>query len=285
MRNFLPFARRQRVSIDFAVAGKPGRGFTRFLDLATGSALKAHIDDVTVYPAEDAGFDVSPNGPMIKMRMGKDGHTYLTEELYDYRCYADGNVPLRSVWDWSGLKRTRPYRLQPGQKMYVMFSFDAAFGRQFAPYENLGAVFFGRKVTTGEPCYLYDKILVGNDSTETVGMLPVMLGDCVMDCPNDSAVDIYGFSASIWRRLYSPNIYIIDGNERPFWMDKRWYGIVDPQTTPILLGNARGTDEWALDPNETITFDFETPEETYGDKTTLDVDVTIRGTLEVEDGR
>lgn len=290
MHNFLPFARRERITIPAAVSGKPGRSFARFQKFGTGSALKAHIDDIIVNIVGGYGYGInSIVAPRLKMRIGKDGHQFLTEEYYDYRCYQDGHAPLRSVWNWSGIKRNHPYRLYPGQQMHTMIGLEPEMGSAFQPNQNVGVLYFGRKVSTGEAWNLYDGRVYQTESFGEVPAIqsdPIMLGDCVTECPHDSPVDLYGMSVSLWKRNDSASVYVIDGNERPFWPDKRWYGIIDPQSTPILLGNARGTDEWVLAPNEIITFDFETPEEAFGGGVTeLEVDVTIRGTLEVEDGQ
>jgi hypothetical protein len=78
--------------------------------------------------------------------------------------------------------------------------------------------------------------------------------------------------------------YILDGNERPFWVGKEWPRIPFPSSTPIILGTE--DENWKLSPGEVFTCDFEC----WDDVATLNngvliVTVTVRGVLEVEDGR
>jgi hypothetical protein len=103
-------------------------------------------------------------------------------------------------------------------------------------------------------------------------------------CPKDSPVDIY----SVTIPEYVPNgatnqiIYILDGNERPFWDSQFYNNMIDVSASAISFGYGGVR----LDPDETIRVELENGDPTV--ITDLHVVVTYRGVLEVlevEDGR
>lgn len=277
--NFLPFARRAIIQVPVAVNGRPGEMFTRVSDLGTGGAIRAHLQDVIV--EQPIGvllpqYDPLTQGGDLRMRIGIHGKGigFLTEELYDYRCYCDGQTPIASVWNWK-----KPYRIGPGKKLHVMISAPLVAGA--TTFNGTASVLFNCKTADGKPYLLYQAFDFVYNVANFIASQGISLGDCVLNCPSDTELDIFGVSLSGWNNVVSPAVYIMDGDERPFWTGKTWSRIIDPLATPILLGP-----EWTMTPGEVLTLDFEnwnTAAEVGANF--LPVTVTLRGVLEVDDGR
>ena len=89
--NFLPFARRQNITIPAASGGTLGRVATRFTDLSTGGCVRAHIQDAIIFQGTDwvvgnqySGSYIGATNSFVRMRYGVYGKQYFTENFYDY---------------------------------------------------------------------------------------------------------------------------------------------------------------------------------------------------------
>lgn len=292
-RNFLPFARRERVQVYPSVNGRPQRTRTRFSNLRVGGGLIAHLEDALIWRPDylDLGMPLTQsfiNGFPIKMRVGIDGRGFLTENLYDLRVFKDGTLDGVACWDWSGKDRTRPYRLYPGQFMRAQAIWAGETDFPDGRYYHLPAVLFNCvKVTTREPWLLYARSDEFVEVTISRGEYTVpgnvALWSAQLHCLKDSPLDIY----SVTVISNDSKVRLWDGVDRPFWDSDYHVRIIDPVVHKTLLSMGKGS-EWDLEMDETIIFEFESPVESSDLPKGVEymlVDVVIRGTLEVEDGR
>lgn len=286
--NYLPFVRREPVVIPFRQAGRVQTGGFVVSDLArmaTGGTRRAIVQDVSIIQETDVAYSAAPG--LIRIRIGVDGRTYMTESLYDYRVYCDQQVPFWSTWDWSCGKRT-PYRLYPGQKMMVLMARSHNHPHRCNGNSiPLAAMFNGMKVAhgspvgtkEGEPILLYGMKLPTCQEAAVANEL-MLIESVRFQCPKEHPVDLYSVTLSeYYGSIVDWPVYILDGNERPFWDNRMYSGIIDIVSSPISLGYGGVM----LDPDETIRVDLEN-----GDPTsTEDIDATVmyRGVLEVDDGR
>lgn len=286
--NYLPFVRREQVVVPARQAARVLSGGFAVSDLArfaTGGTKRAIVQDISIIQDTDVGYSVDPG--LLRARIGVDGRTYMTEDLYDYRVYCDQQLPLWSTWDWSCGKHT-PYRLYPGQKMTVLMSRSVNHPHRCTNNSvPLAAMFNGMKVAhgspvgtkDGEPILLYGMKVPTCQEASVAGEL-MLIESARFQCPKENPVDLYSITLSEWAgTTVNWPVYILDGNERPFWDNRTFSGIIDIVSSPISLGYG-GVQ---LDPDETFRVDLEN-----GDPTaTEDVDATImyRGVLEVDDGR
>ena len=103
--NYVPFARRQRLTVPGNTAGTPGRNFTRLADLRPGACKRAHILDAIIWQSDGGG--KSGNwGDSLKMRYGINGKNYFTSEFFDYRAFQSGHMPLISCWTGPATRST-----------------------------------------------------------------------------------------------------------------------------------------------------------------------------------
>jgi hypothetical protein len=285
--NYLPFARKEIIVVPARKTDRVQTGGFAVTDLArfaTGGTRRAILHDITVQQAAEEAYSQTPG--LIRIRIGIDGRTYLTEDLYDYRVFCDQQLPLWSVWDWSCGKRT-PYRLYPGQHMTVLMSRSInASARCTGMSIPLAAMFNGMKVKPGslvgtkdgEPILLYGMKL---PSCDEALMNDLMLLEPVrFQCPKDHPVDLYSVTLSEWSILTDDwPIYILDGNDRPIWDNRNYSQIINNVVSPISMGYGG----LLLDPDETVRVELENGATTISD----DVSVTVmyRGVLEVDDGR
>jgi len=277
--NYIPFARRQRLTVPGNTAGTPGRNFTRLADLRPGACKRAHILDAIIWQSDGGG--KSGNwGDSLKMRYGINGKNYFTSEFFDYRAFQSGHMPLISCWDWSRDPkhggRRYPYRIYPGQSVRVMVKYETAQmqGRnRVVPSATFNCV----KVRGGAPEQLQTSL--ATPPQIPAGVVPplapiIQAPNLILQCPTDSPLDLYSITVGEWSAIFSRAVYVLDANERPWWQAAEWERIIDPLVAPLLLGGQ----EWTLDPDEVPTFEFENEDD--GDAV---MDVTIRGVLEVED--
>lgn len=276
--NFIPFARRQQLTIPASASGRPGRGFTRLADMRVGSCLKAHILDAIIYQTGNGG-KFGTWGRQINMRMGINGKPYLTNDFYDMRVFQSGHAPLTSCWDWSRDPqlpgRRYPYRLNPGQLVRITMAFntqDVSGDNQVVPSATFSAA-----MTKGGGSYQLQTsqaaapvALPGPQGLTPLYQPPSLL----LECPQSSPVDLYSLTVGMWSATITRAVQVLDANESPWWPYPQWTRIIDPLAAPIKLGGY----EWTLDPDETITFEFENPE-----TAAQTIDVTIRGVREVEE--
>jgi hypothetical protein len=289
--NYLPFARKEIVVVPARKADRVQTGGFAVTDLArmaTGGTKRVIIQDVTVQqPLNEAyGFANHDTG-LIRIRIGVDGRTYLTEDLYDYRVYADMGLPMCSVWDWSCGKRT-PYRIYPGQKMSVLMARSPNSPEQCRNNAvPLAAMFNGMKVKhkspvgtkEGEPIMLHGMKLPSCEEAYQDNDL-MLIESMRFQCPKDNPVDLYSVTLS----EYDPYvddwaIYITDGNERPIWDNRTYSNIINIIVSPISMGYGG----LLLEPDETLRVDLENGAASQADD--LTVTVMYRGVLEVDDGR
>jgi len=263
--NFLPFARRQDITVPGATTS-PGRVSTRLTDLSAGGGLQAHINDVIIFQGTDtsAGNQFTGDGGDIRMRMAISGKNYLTENLYDYRVFQNGIRPQCTVWKWK-----RPYRLYPGEQLYVLEG-DAPVSEN----EDYSILFSGVRVVDREPIMLHATEML----SEAPGN-PVILSGPTLHCPHDTPIDLYSVSSHVWRvesgagGFFSRSIQVFGPDDRPWWQGRTWQHVLDPPVAPIIL-------DVDLDPTQTITFEFEN-HQTASDTLV----VIVRGTIEVNDPR
>jgi len=282
-RNFLPFARQQKITLPAATdAAGPSVVSTRLSDLTTAGCIKAHVNDAMICLTDNAGFfEGGDDGPRIRMRYGVDGRGYETEEPYDWRCFEDGHVPIGvGCWRWSGVNRDKPYRIFPGEYLRTLIEYTR--GAQSAVTRYPAVLFNGAVATgnrAGEPQFLYEakrEVIPAGAGVERVEIF-----DSFLKCPQDGAVDLHSVTFPYWEFLSTRKYYIEDAQDRPFWPVREWERIVDPIATTILLNDRPGGgDEYSLDPDQTLTFNFEN-----WDGTDYEARVTIRGVLEVFDER
>jgi hypothetical protein len=257
--NYLPFARRQDVSL--AAAGtRPSRAFTSFMRMATAGTKRVHLQDAIVFRGDDDN-DPNANIPEIRMRIGIYGRNYFTEDFYHLEVYRTGAQPLCTVWNWE-----KPFRIYPGQRMRAQVGPSPWTG---PPVRSV--MFNGVRDVDDEPILLYAVDEVANTVTTNT-----VLEGRDMACPGDSSVRLYSITVPEYRlgQTNARSIYVVDPTGRPFWPDGTWQNIVDPHVCPILLGP-----KWVVKPDETITFEFENDTASQ----TETVSVIIRGCLEVED--
>ena len=281
-RNYLPFARQQKVIVPAATGFGPGRISTGMTELATAGCVKAHLNDAMVWLTENNGFlSGGVFGPDIRMRFGVDGRNYETEEPYDWRVFEDGHIPLGvACWRWSGVNRDKPYRVFPGEGLQVQIEYARNAQSAITRYP---AVMFNGVIAEGpraeEPCLLYEsdrQVVAAGAGTDRVS-----LSEGNLNCPKDNAVDLHSVTFPYWEFLTTQKYYIEDINGRPFWPVREWERIVDPTATTILLNDRPGGgDEYSLDPDQTLTFELENWTDTD-----YEARVTIRGVLEVIDER
>jgi hypothetical protein len=289
--NYLPFARKELVVVPARKADRVQTGgfaVTDIARMATGGTRRVIIHDITVQqPRQDAYWPFAKGDDnLIRIRIGVDGRNYLTEDLYDWRVFADQQVPGCSVWDWSCGKRT-PYRLYPGQKMSVMMAPSPSAPFQVANVVPLAAMFNGMKVRhgspvgtkEGEPILLYGMKVP--TAAETYSTSELMLIESMrFQCPRDNPVDLYSVSLSEYD-LYTEDwpIYITDGNDRPLWDNRTYTNIINTIVSPISMGYGG----LLLEPDETLRIDLENGMTSNNDD--LTVAIMYRGVLEVDDGR
>jgi len=286
--NYLPFARKEILIVPARKAERVATGGFVVSDLArmaTGGTRRAILHDITVQQDTATAFSMNPG--LIRIRIGIDGRTYLTEDLYDYRVFCDQGLPMWSTWDWS-CGRLTPYRLYPGQKMTVLMAHSPSDRRLQvnAPGAPLAAMFNGMKVDPGSP--------VGTKKGEPImlhGMKLPTYGETLTDelmliesmrfqCPKDKPVDLYSVTYAEWPGRTDPwPSYILDGNDRPLWDNRQFTNIVNTAVSPITMGYGG----LLLDPDETVRVDLENGDAT--NPTDMDVTVMYRGVLEVDDGR
>ena len=272
--NYLPFARKEVLSVPAQIAGQVTTGGQVTTDLArfgTDGCRAAILQDVIIFEGKDdaeATTNWAGDGGMILARFGIDGHMFLTEDLYDYRVMADKPRPNCSVWDWSCDKQF-PYRIRPGQEMKVMMGVPTN-----TSFVYRAVMFSGQHVESGEAYHLYAN---NEDSLRTTTPDETMLVSPRMKCPGESAVDLFSVSHPIWNNDMGDTVpvYIMDGNDRPFWEDREWGNIIDPPTSPISFG-ASGI---RLAPEETFRVELQNGNANV--TANQNVTVTLRGVLEV----
>jgi hypothetical protein len=276
--NYLPFQRRETVVVPAALAARvltAGFSVTNLSRMSSGSTKRAIVQDIIVYPLDHQYQDAIGN--QLRMRIGVDGRNYMTEDLYDYRMFHDISHPAKAIWDWSCGKKT--------QKMTVRMQRSHFWAAQLED-TPISIMFNGLKVPNGspvgtkdgEPIMLYATVFppVGTQADELIALVsPRLL------CPKDSPVDLYSVTVpeSLFGHADSQIVYILDGNERPFWSVERLADMVSINASPISFGYGGVM----LDPDETIRVELENAD--VGVSTDTSVVVTYRGVLEVEDGR
>lgn len=292
--NYLPFLRRDQLIVPPRKADRVATGGFAVSDLArmaSGGTQRAVVQELIVHPYGDDLFPYNTISTPIRMRVGVDGRNYMTEDLYDLSVYMDRGWALSSIWDWSCGKRM-PYRLYPGQKMSVFMQTSVLQTAQ-NPGTPVAVMFNCMKVAwkspigtkEGEPMMLYANYVPPVTAAQNNDL--VALESPRLICPKDSPVDIYSVTISechgrectgptVWGR----RVYILDGNERPFWDSNMYMHTIDIIASPITLGYGG----CILDPDETLRVDLEEDDPAGGDNG-IPMWITYRGVLEVDDGR
>ena len=290
MINYLPFARRETVTVPTAAADKTivgGSVSTNLTEFGTGGVRRAILQDIIIFEGDDdtaSTTNFAADGGLVLARIGIDGKQFLTEDLYDYRVMADLPRPNMACWDWScgGLY---PYRLYPGQKMSVLLGASPQTSVQVDSVRARAVLFSGRHVKNNEPHHLYNYVDVRRYDADSGDDL-IAMDSPRMKCPIDSPIDLYSVTLPDWMVAQADTqvAYIEDGNSRPFWTNRHWGHIIDPPCSPISLGMKTG---WAIDPDEMLVVELQNGNTALEAAETESADVTVilRGVLEVDDGR
>lgn len=283
-KNYLPFQRRETVVVPPAKAARVltgGFNVTNIARMASGSTHRAIVQDIIVYSPDSRYVGM---GLGMRMRVGVDGRNYLTEDLYDYRMFADVGHPLKAIWDWSCGKKT-PYRLYPGQRMKVLMERSPFWTAQRSQIP-ISVMFNGLKVPwgsevgtkEGEPMMLYGTSFIpaAAQPAELFAIESPRLF-----CPQDSPVDLYSVTIpeGVFSTANNQIVYILDGNERPFWDSTQYNDMLNT----LMSAASFGYGGVALEPDETIRVEIENGDVAV--TTNTNIVVTYRGVLEVEDGR
>lgn len=282
--NYLPFQRREIVVVPAKKAVRVQTGgfaVSNLARMATGGTKRAIIQDLIIY-SDDAQYHEM--GEQLRIRIGVDGRNYMTEDLYDYRVFADISYPLKAIWDWSCGKKT-PYRLYPGQRMKVLMERSIFWSAQRTTIP-ISVQFNCLKVAKGSPIGIKEGEPMMLYGTQT---LPVtaQIGDLHeidsphLFCPNDAPVDIYSVTIAekVLNHAHNQLVYILDGNERPFWDSTTYNDMINILASPISFGYGGVR----LDPDETIRLEIENADPAATGN--VNIVVTYRGVLEVDDGK
>jgi len=288
--NYLPFARREVLTLpvnqDGGDTGAAGTVTTKLNFLSTGGIRNAIIEDVIIYEGDDT--TTSPRsyttfGNTILARFGVDGKNFLTEHLYDYRTFTDKHCPTAACWDWS-MGGRYPYRIFPGEAMKAYLGRCPSVKNDQSVTSDIRAVMFsGVHVNNLEPYMLYQmhKEDEQNDNANTEDL--ILLTSRHLTCAKDSPIDLYSVSVPEWySNLGDYSIYVqpLDANDRPFWPDRYWAHILDPQISPIGFGEAG----FKVPADETFIVELQNGNLALaGYEQTITV--TIRGVIEVRDDR
>lgn len=278
MRNFLPFVRHAKVTFPAYVAGslyKPIRLATNVGDLGTGGFIRAYLQDAIICtdPATDySGISVD----RLKMRFGIHGAAYFTEGFYEVRAYEDGTWPTYAVWNWK-----KPYRIYPKEFLRARIGTTGGRGTRGEIWPLGAAILHGVRVEDQRPAMLYSVSVQERETGRVI--IDQILDDLQLDCPIDSAVDLYSISLNMLEAdsfgiAYPRRFDLYDHNDRAICTKQDIRGWIQLRSTPINLG-----DDFVLQPGETITFEFQPREFEAADPVV--VEVILRGVLEVEDGR
>jgi len=263
-KNYLPFMRQAKVTFRVAdiLASGQCRAYTKIADLTTGGSLRAHINDMIITPVTTSQVTLD-----LKMRIGIQGRSYMTENFYDCKVYEDGNYPTWATW-----KFRKPYRVYPGER----FTIEMGGPGGGSAWGVAGIMFNGVKTLTGEPQMIWG--ITSETGLDGKADYHLGINDVLLRCPNDSPVDLYSATLNENDPTVTGRVlHIVDGQDRPFCPHRQAEGLIDIKSTPIDLG-----ENWVLDPGETLTVDFETG---TAPATTHEYYVTIRGCLEVNDDR
>jgi len=285
--NYLPFQRRETVVVPPRKAARiltNGFSVSNLARMATGGTTRAIVQDILVSAPTAAAIT-------IRMRVGIDGRNYMTEDLYDYRIFADVSHPLKAMWDWSCGQKT-PYRLYPGQRMKVLMQRSPFWNDQdLVCNPPISVMFNGLKVPhgslvgtkDGEPIMLYGTLFPSAAFTPAGPLIDI--NSPHLFCPNDAPVDLYSVTIPEYEIGVAVPVgqivYILDGNERPFWDSTTFANMLQTLSSPISFGYGGVL----LDPDETIRVELENANPTLLLTTNTNVVVTYRGVLEVENGR
>jgi hypothetical protein len=293
--NYLPFQRREIISVPPRKAARVltnGFSVSNLARMATGGTKRAIVQDIIM----SAQGRYTGDGVELRMRIGVDGRNYMTEDLYDYRVFPDISHPAKAMWDWSCGQKT-PYRIYPGQRMKVLMQRSPFWLlNQTTCTIPMSVMFNGLKVPWGSPVGTKDgkPIMLYGTMFPPLGggpgVSPIALNDLVdvdsprLVCPKDSPVDLYsvtipefgGFGGAVGQI-----VYILDGNERPFWDSTTFVNMLSIAASPISFGYGGVL----LDPDETIRVEIENANPTLAINANIAVTLTYRGVLEAEDGK
>lgn len=295
--NYLPFQRREIISVPPWKAARVltgGFSVSNLARMATGGTKRAIVQDILMIVAGRFTADGTP----LRIRIGVDGRNYMTEDLYDYRVFMDLTHPGRAIWDWSCGQKT-PYRIYPGQRMKALMQRSPFWLlNQTTCTIPMSIMFNGLKVPwgspvgtkEGEPIMLYGTVFPNLGAGP--GVSPTALNDLTdidsprMFCPKDSPVDLYSVTVPE-HELNNPFtpvgqiVYILDGNERPFWDSTTFNNMIATPVSAMSFGYGGVL----LDPDETIRVEIENANPGLLVTGNINVTLTYRGVLEAEDGK
>lgn len=264
-RNFLPFAKRSVVAVPVG-----GRASTPISDMSHGGCIRAHLGDISIAYDVAQTVDAGAFDAALICRIGILGRGYFTEGFYAHRMFKDGIYPESGVWHFP-----KPYRMQPGQRLRALTRVPAAFSLATYPFIP-GIMFNGVRLADNEPIMLYDRALAA-----AVAGGAYNLNRETLQCPADSAIDLYSVVASpdydrydkYIDNLITTQTMIWGPDDRPWWDQQLWSELINPPVNLINLTRP----EWVLSPSESVTLEF------WNNHTVAaNVHVTLRGSLEVE---
>lgn len=268
--NYLPFAKRMYLQVRAGTRQSvpretfsTGMGRRTFLtDLA--------IDFVTLNKGTDyvyGGETARDDNPRCMIRLGVFGRPYMTEDLYPIALFNDKPSDEMAVWRFP-----KPYTIFPGERLKARVIYSpggavpplpsVAFSGIYATWPSIS--FFGVRRDNNRPIVLYDTYPATFDGggvfTDPPLGSPVILQGERLQCPNDTAVDIYAVKESLGVPLHSdpsggqfPAVQIYSPDSRKWWENDNWPLILEPT---FMIKDLRGP-QWVLEPEEAIQLEVE----------------------------
>lgn len=272
MKNYLPFIRRQRITIPAeASASAINTYFSSISELSTSGGLRTHLTDCYVYPDNSSRGDLTT----MQMRMGVTGRSYLTTQFYPLYEFMDGTVKETGCWRFA-----KPYRVYPGDRLKARLTYTDQTAQQINHKIHPSIVFSGVRAFDSKPILLYQS--ADNFPSENAAYL---FDEDTMRCPDDSPVDLYAVTTTLPGWMYNVNFQGVQGHNvglmiwgpdgRQWWDDPTWENLLFLDSHVIDLRKP----EWVLNPEETLVFEFRRTGVAASDEILW---ITVRGSYEVD---
>jgi hypothetical protein len=261
-KNYLPFIRRQRLTVP-ATAAVNSVHFSSIPQLATEGGVRAHLTDAYVFGA----------GATFNMRMGLTTQSYFTEQFYPSSMFHDGVMHETGCWRFA-----KPYRIFPGDRLRVQV---VAPGNRNDLVGSPAVIFSGIRLDTNEPILLYDM----QDSTDLTPNGTFLFNRETLRCPAETPIDLYSVTVAPPSELLDirtdtitqPNgvaVMIWGPDGRQWWDSAAWTQLFTINSHVIDLRKV----EFELLPEETMVFEFLKIAASQSD---VDLWITVRGSYEV----
>jgi hypothetical protein len=287
-KNYLPFVHRGVLQVPAHTIGNDYPAYARdpvafgSLDIGVQSGGRAILQDLCIYatPTDPQEGTLVPG--TLGLKLGWLGKGYLTRKHMPLDVMADGSIEIYHSWTLP-----RPYRLFSKERLTARFKGVGSQHPDIGSY--CGISFDGIRTATQEPYFLHDAYRPLKDA-ETEAVLDAL----TLRAPHDSDIDIY--SVGVYpnplegaRSLTLPGLQI-EGPGRRTWfksgsqemgltnydsLEALWW--LTPWTSLIKLGEEDG---WFMHYGQGLLADIRNWNEF-----TVDIVVTLRGCLEVDDDR